>query len=131
MDQGWYRSVNKIYTDAHGNIWVAHNYSVSKGTTSLISEAENIGDENNSILIYPNPCSSSCVVQFLIEKESAVIISVYDVTGKLITSFPENNFPKGENKFLLPISELPSGIYLCQISVDGKNFGTVKFLKAE
>jgi hypothetical protein len=97
-----------------------------------VSELKSITDldEGNDIQIsvYPNPSNDMVYAKLNLEKESKVMISIYDAAGKYLGTVININSPAGEQTYSLSAKgiSLKFGIYFMKISVDGnesvKNF---------
>ncbi len=62
---------------------------------------------------YPNPFNPSTTIEFSIEKQSQVSLSVYSVTGQFITELIKpTEFSKGSYKVTFNASKLASGTYI-------------------
>lgn len=71
--------------------------------------------------IYPNPSSSNVNIDFAIDEQHSISVSVIDVLGRTVETIPAKQYATGEIK--LSIAEKVSyqpGIYFVNISVDGK-----------
>jgi len=81
------------------------------------------------IKVYPNPFSSIANIEFYLEKPSAVSVSVYDITGRLMDKPVINRqMPSGNNKISYNSSKLTANLYVFVIEVNGKKF-TEKVVK--
>jgi uncharacterized protein (TIGR02145 family) len=77
-----------------------------------------------SLKIYPNPMSVQAYVEFNLAKSSNIIITVYDVSGRIIIQ--SNDFlNQGTQKY--QISGLQQGIYFVQIS-DQNSLQAIKLI---
>ena len=88
-----------------------HNQSTNK---SFLSE--------NFINLYPNPSNEICILKFLLQKESKVSSSVYDINDKKISDvLSVTVFPEGENEFFVNTKNLTNGVYLVKTYIDSKS----------
>jgi hypothetical protein len=83
--------------------------------------------------IYPNPATSFINIDFLTELDNAAVnISIYNLLGDKILEQNTIVPTAGRNTLFLDLSIskqqniIPSGIYLCNVSINGKN-ETVRF----
>lgn len=67
---------------------------------------------------YPNPFNSSTVLKFILQKDSYVNITVYDITGKEMITILNRRLNKGENSVLFTNMNLSSGIYFYKITAE-------------
>lgn len=63
-----------------------------------------------SLVLYPNPTTD--IVYLTIEQEASIVI--YDLSGKIIKKLPKSNYKE------IPVSDLNPGIYLFEVTVEGK-----------
>lgn len=80
------------------------------------------------VSLYPNPSTDFSILNISAQKQSAVTITVYDLTGKIVLIPASNyNVNAGENTFGINSAVLPNGIYFVTLSsANGKE--TVKFV---
>ncbi len=66
---------------------------------------------------FPNPFEDSLVINYTIQDRTEVAIDLYDISGKLIRRLVETP-TKGEGSYqiLADVSDLPAGVYLCQMT---------------
>ncbi len=84
--------------------------------------------QNSALSVYPNPFTNETTMAFDLEKESNVVINIYDVTGKLVIEAANGTFNEGENEFKISANELQTGFYVAKVSVNGAETGTVKLI---
>ena len=73
---------------------------------------------------YPNPFNPSTTIEYNISKPSVSKISIYDISGKVINTYSQNNLQAGKYEYHwdgLNSSgiKLASGIYIYELEVDG------------
>jgi hypothetical protein len=85
----------------NGNI----NYTPSPNATKELSE--NI----EFLSTYPNPSSGITRVSFSITQKGNVAVSIYDVTGKELSSIVDENLAGGTHTFLFDTKDLKDGVY--------------------
>ena len=80
------------------------------------------------LTIMPNPTEGSSRIRMNSSKESQAILSVFDITGKMVY---QENFAlvKGENLRELDMSSRPSGLYLVQLKQGDTLFRTKLIVK--
>jgi hypothetical protein len=64
---------------------------------------------------YPNPFSSSTNIAFEVDMLSEISLSVYNVSGCLVTRLFDKKFEKGSYTYPWDTSHLPSGIYIIKL----------------
>ena len=78
--------------------------------------------------VYPNPTCGKVTVQFLLEQNSPVGISVLDLSGRTLLRYDNGIQSAGICHSELDLSVLSAGLYLCQIRTD-KGVETLKVLR--
>ena len=63
--------------------------------------------------IYPNPTSHAPLVTFTLAENNYVELSIFDLTGRLISSPIQGEFPQGV--YEVQLAKLTPGIYFCRI----------------
>jgi uncharacterized protein (TIGR02145 family) len=84
--------------------------SLTDGLTAL-----NDKSQINNVVIAPNPIQSSARVSFPVENAGIATVSVFSLSGNLITALSQD-VSQGQNSFQL---SLPQGNYLLSITADG------------
>lgn len=69
---------------------------------------------------YPNPFSSATMVPFTLEKGGEVVLLVYDITGRKISSEILGVKPPGYHEHSIDFRGQNSGTYFYEITLDGK-----------
>lgn len=70
---------------------------------------------------YPNPFNPSTVLNFSLPVESEVTLSVYNSIGELVKVIANGMFQAGNHNLNFNAADLPSGIYLYNISAKGSD----------
>lgn len=76
----------------------------------------NISISQNS----PNPFHSQTTFTLNLTNNTNVIMEVYSVDGKLVTSNSYDNLPSGENQLTFKANDLKSGIYFYTFDINGE-----------
>jgi hypothetical protein len=90
-------------------------------------ETEFVGIKNNipvsvSTVLkqnYPNPFNESTTISWKLTKDTHVILSVYDYTGREVRTLVDFEQAKGEHNVNFNASDLPSGTYFYKLNTDG------------
>ena len=69
---------------------------------------------------YPNPFNSSTTISYYLSEHGQVQLIVFDVLGNQITTLVDENKSDGNYSVKWNAVDQPSGIYLVQLSVNGK-----------
>ncbi|HEX9253429.1 MAG TPA: T9SS type A sorting domain-containing protein, partial [Ignavibacteriaceae bacterium] len=68
---------------------------------------------------YPNPFNPSTKISYSIKEDGLVTLKVYDVLGKEIATLVNENKATGNYEVDFNASELPSGVYIYTLQVNG------------
>lgn len=90
------------------------------GTSPEIPVSDLEGAEN-TLAVVPNPAGFKANVALYLTEASEVKIGVYSVTGQLVKAVQQGSLAKGHHKVAMDISDIPSGVYLIQVSSDKIN----------
>lgn len=69
---------------------------------------------------YPNPFKDKCLIEYELEKNAKVSLSIYDMLGNRVRFFDEGNKTAGSHSINIDVSNLKSGNYIYSLSSDGK-----------
>ncbi len=69
---------------------------------------------------YPNPFNPSTTIPFSINGTKHVVLKVYDITGRLVSTLIDQKLTPNHYEFEFDGSNLSSGTYIYQLSVDGQ-----------
>ncbi len=83
----------------------------SIGIVDLLSKANEW-----MVNVYPNPATNLLNVKYNLPNEDKILISLFDIKGKLLLEINAGNQAKGEHEETLDLSTLPDGQYVCHIS---------------
>ena len=97
---------HKSTVDAWNHVGIYASYNCAVTSVSEIVD-------NNEVLVYPNPTSSTLFVE--LPKVSESPIQIFDINGKLVQKLESN-----ELHFQTDISNLESGVYLLHLNFNGQ-----------
>jgi hypothetical protein len=81
-----------------------------------VEEEESSSPESGLVLkSFPNPFSSSCTVCYQLDEASHVVLSVFDLSGRLVETLVDEVVPAGMYSEHLDGSGLCSGMYLIRL----------------
>ncbi len=83
--------------------------------TDNLSGVNDLSDNISSFNITPNPATDFSRIDYSLSKLSNVTISIYDVTGKLLSSMNEGLLSSGSHFQMLDVSKLNAGVYMVAI----------------
>lgn len=81
-----------------------------------------------NLSIYPNPTDGLLTVEYNLEEDSHVDVSVYDMSGVVRQTLSQGEMRKGFNSEKHNVSRLPNGIYVVKVTIDGVSY-THKMIK--
>jgi len=96
-----------------------HVYLDQDIDSGIISGVEDLNDNINDYRLYPNPSNDHIKIDIELENTDKGDIYIYDFSARLVHS-SEVKFAAGVNKFIIDISQIPSGLY--HIVSKGENF---------
>ena len=73
---------------------------------------------------YPNPFNPTTTISYYVDNDLVIKLSIYDVTGKLVTVLQNARVPRGNNSVTWDASDYASGIYFYELQ--SVNFSAVK-----
>jgi serine protease AprX len=95
--------------------------------TNLSVDTNNVATNTDHFILFPNPAKEEINIRFSLQKESAIKISIYDVSGKLVsTNQSSSKFPKGEFIKTVDTRSLQQGMYM--ISIETSEYKETKKL---
>ncbi len=92
---------------------------VSDEMTSRSSIKPDVLNKSANFKVYPNPFQKKTTIEYTVSKPSKVQLTVYTLTGKLVTVLTEEEEqPLGNYSFIFKANdELPNGMYLVRLQV--------------
>jgi hypothetical protein len=115
------QSYIRIELEKEGILGVGDKYAFTQPV--FFNSTSNISDINRdlqyNISCYPNPATNDINICFNTEKESKVLIDIYDLTGKRITTIEKVISSAGFYEMKVDISGLNSGIYIYSVNING------------
>jgi hypothetical protein len=76
---------------------------------------------------YPNPFNASTTIRFSLSRRSEVVINIYDVLGRCVTTLRPGVLPAGEHQALWQADAFASGVYFYRLRA-GANVDTRKMI---
>ena len=107
--------------------------TITVNATTGISSVDNSLPQNYLLMQnYPNPFNPATMISYALPYESKITLSIYDLTGKLVSKLLNNTEQPGYHSVNFNAANLASGIYFYRVeavSVDGsKKFSDTKKL---
>jgi len=107
--------LNAVYfTDENPGIVFGENGLVLKTTTGGVKGFEETKEKTSNFLfeVYPNPFIDRINISIKAEVQEQIIMSVYDLNGKLVLTKPFDNIKNEQN---LNFLDLEYGLYFCNL----------------
>jgi len=83
---------------------------------------ENVAKLNFEVSdIYPNPANTFIQFNVKLEEYAAVQVNIVNVVGQSVQTRDFGQLTSGNQNLRIEVSELPSGIYYCNVNVDGQS----------
>ncbi|MFW6226674.1 MAG: T9SS type A sorting domain-containing protein, partial [Bacteroidota bacterium] len=73
----------------------------------------------SAISIYPNPARNKQYMEFSLNRNAQVRVNLLDATGRKISELINSDMQAGSHKTSWDLSDLPSGLYLVEINING------------
>jgi hypothetical protein len=93
-------------------------------TGDYIDATDEIPDLNPFTFIlhpcFPNPFNSATTVSFSLPHSQHANISIYDLTGRMVTTLADQIISAGQHSVMFDASGLPSGIYFARLTAGNK-----------
>ena len=108
--------------DKYFNIWFCtanglyvHN---PNGIVSIKEDINVISDKFSVSQNYPNPFNSETKIKYYLSKNGLVLITLYDIVGRKISTILNEIKPRGNHESKFVINNLTSGIYYLKFDFD-------------
>lgn len=97
-------------------------YSGGLGLITNIFDNEDFEESKNSH-VYPNPFTEQTTITFTLEQNSLVTLSIYDISGKLVTTIVSETLNSGNHSLVWDGksdlgTDLPSGFYVYELKTN-------------
>jgi hypothetical protein len=113
-------SGNSEFADESGKVV----YFSSLKVNSIETDSRTYG-----INVYPNPFKNNVEIDYNLIEAGKVTLVIYNSVGQKMNVLVDENKAAGNYKFNLNTSDLPSGVYTCEILINGKTSDYQKVIK--
>lgn len=79
---------------------------------------------NNEMTVFPNPATSVVNVKYEFANNANAVITVYDMTGKVVYKKEMGKVYAGERQFAVSTDNFTAGLYMIELAVDDKKLVT-------
>jgi endoglucanase len=77
---------------------------------------------------YPNPFNPNTIIHYELPEQSAVLLQIFDIRGRLVETLVNAQQPAGVHSALFSGERLPSGAYFCQLTANDRTAGNKMLL---
>lgn len=114
--------------DEGQDLAITHDKSVLRAMTDVLTiDAATLSTDNGDIMnqenklspIFPNPFDSEINVTVNLPENSDVLLSLYDLAGKMIKQISKKNDSAGSHTYNIRTESLSKGFYLLKITANG------------
>jgi hypothetical protein len=95
-------------------------FSVNDNTSDFVDQA---------LLLYPNPATDQARISLQVKKSSSLTVLVTDMAGRRV-HMQESRVSEGSQEIIVPVRELPAGLYQVLLIPEDKVMMSGKFLKS-
>ncbi len=124
--------------NSDGVLQIFYNYSSAiayftgyqveiKYNAPLSTEIGNLKDFVSQYTCAPNPAIDHTTIRLGLDTGESVSLNLYSLTGKKIFTIYNGMLNQGSYRFEVPVSQLPSGIYLASL-ISGNHTKTIKIV---
>jgi hypothetical protein len=90
------------------------------GFMDVVTSADALPGEFALEQNYPNPFNPVTEIQFRVQREEWVRLSVYDLLGRQVAVLVDGALEAGRHTAAFDASGLASGVYLCRLTAGGR-----------
>ncbi|CAN5547147.1 S8 family serine peptidase [soil metagenome] len=99
------------------------NFCVADSILSFVLSVNANSIDVTNLSVYPNPFNSNFVIDFYAVKKETILVELYDVTGRKVTSQQQIVFANTQNKFTLSdITNTSKGVYTLRLISSDKTY---------
>ncbi|OFX62025.1 MAG: hypothetical protein A2066_19585 [Bacteroidetes bacterium GWB2_41_8] len=81
-----------------------------------------IGANKLNIQVFPNSAKTQCKVLFTCETYSDIIISLVDISGKIVCITERQKFQSGKHSVDINLEGIPDGVYIIKVLNNEQSF---------
>jgi len=88
--------------------------------TAVLPRMEEEGPQQADLKVYPNPFTSTTSLELVLPEDGVVELGVYNLLGERVGEIHQGMMYRGIHTFSFQAEDLPAGMYLCRLVVEGK-----------
>ena len=95
-----------------------NSFKTGYATAQLDYIRKNLGNPPEKFKLrqnYPNPFNPTTMINFQLSMSDHVVLKIFDILGREITTLVNQQLSAGEYEVSWNATDLPSGIYYCQL----------------
>ncbi len=101
---------------------------IPPATISPLVAVNEVDSPFESLRLFPNPTSENATVQFSLKQATPITMALYDLSGRLVKSWENKQYPLGLNEVTIGLEDVISGLYFLRLQ--GENgIITIKVVK--
>lgn len=102
--------------------WMANwtNFDPNNTFYDYVTSVETIKTSFEAVKVYPNPAASNATLVIELYHNSNLVITVTDITGKLVQEVFTGEKTKGVQQFNIDVANLNSGLYIVNVAAQDK-----------
>ncbi len=77
--------------------------------------------KRSDVSVYPNPTEGASTISFTLDRQSQVVVTLYDMQGRVVRSLIDSQFQSGENEMSLLTTGIAKGLYQVRLSGEAIN----------
>ncbi|MDZ4702065.1 MAG: DUF5060 domain-containing protein [Rhodothermales bacterium] len=110
-----------------GSVPIGSPYDFAEDAVAVVTKKPVVAGEENEAPrpdrraalhpSYPNPAGASTTITFELFEPAPVVLTVYDLLGRTVEVLTQAFHPRGEHRYAVDTSNLPSGLYFYRLDV--------------
>lgn len=119
-----------VISERNNWLFSLNYFQINYSTVTGVSSPESVPSDFVLSQNYPNPFNPSTRVEYILPVSSRVVITVYNVLGRKLAQYLNEDISAGVHHHTLNLEELPSGVYFYKLTADpvdgSKGFSAIK-----
>jgi len=99
---------------------LSNNFYIDDINISTVTNIANNNTSLSNLFIFPNPSDDKLFINFDLNENKNIQITLHDVLGKSVKSISNKNYTQGSQKIEIPVNDITPGIYFLTIDIDGE-----------
>jgi hypothetical protein len=117
-----------FHHDSNDDYLISIDDFMIRRTVTGVSESTSVSNEL-SLNVFPNPAVETAQVNYNLPVSSNVTITVYDVTGKVVSVQNKGNQSAGRNFTVINTAEMANGFYTVTVQTDATRISSKLIIK--